>query len=98
MVVAEITVVPVGTDGPSVSRYVKAAFESLQASGLECRLDPMGTTVEAESAGEVYDALRQAQEALFEMGLQRVYTVVKMDDRRDRDRPAEEMVRSVTGE
>ena len=98
MVVAEITVVPVGTEAPGVSQYVKAAFESLQESGLKCRLDPMGTTVEAESAGEIYAALQQAQETLFEIGLERVYTVVKMDDRRDRDRPAEDMVRSVTGD
>ena len=98
MVIAEITVVPVGTENPSVSRYVKAAFESLEESGLKCRLDPMGTTIEADSAGEIYDALQQAQDTLFEMGLERVYTVVKMDDRRDKNRPAEDMVRSVTGE
>lgn len=98
MVIAEITVVPIGTEAPGVSRYVKAAFEALQASGLKCRLDPMGTTLEADSAREVYAALQQAQETLFEMGLERVYTVVKMDERRDRDRPAEDMVRSVTEE
>ena len=95
MVIAEITVVPVGTEDPGVSRYVKAAFEALQASGLECRLDPMGTTVEAESAQEIYAALEQAREVLFEMGLERVYTVIKMDERRDKNRSAEDMARSV---
>ena len=43
----------------------------------------MGTTVEAESVEEVYAALAKAQQAVFEMGVERAYTVVKMDERRD---------------
>ncbi len=94
MVVAEVSVFPIGTGDPSVSQYVKAAAESLEASGLKCTLNPLGTTVEAESAAEIYNALSKAQEAVFELGAGRVYTVVKMDERRDEDRSAEDMVRS----
>lgn len=97
MVVAEISIIPIGTGSPGVSRYVAAAVAELEASGLRCTLHPMGTTVEAESAGPVYAALARAQEAAFEAGLQRIYTVVKVDERRDGagDRSAEDMVRSV---
>ena len=97
MIVAEVSIVPVGTGSPGVSEYVEAAVRELEASGLRCTLGPMGTTVEAGSAGEFYDALARAQEAVFGLGVGRAYTVVKMDERRDKggDRPAEEMVRSV---
>lgn len=95
MVVAEVTVFPVGTDGPSVSEYVKAAAEALEDSGLKCTVNPMGTTVEAGSAEEIFSALAAAREAVFEMGTERVYTVVKMDERRDEDHSAEDMARSV---
>jgi uncharacterized protein (TIGR00106 family) len=95
MVVAEVSIVPVGTGGPSVSEYVKAAAEALENSGLKCTLNPMGTTVEAESADEVFAALANAREAVFEMGVDRVYMVLKMDERRDEDRAAEDMTRSV---
>lgn len=95
MVVAEVTVFPVGSDGPSVSEYVKAAAEALEDSGLKCTVNPMGTTVEAGNAEEIFSALAAAREAVFEMGTERVYTVVKMDERRDEDHSAEDMARSV---
>ena len=98
MVVAEVTLVPIGTGEPSASRYVKAAFEALESSGLKCTLNPMGTTVEADSAEEVFSALAASREAVFETGIERVYMVLKMDERRDKDRTAEDMARSVRGD
>ena len=96
MVVAEISVFPLGTGSPSVSQYVAAAVRELEASGLKCTLGPMGTTVEAETPEEVYAAVARAQAAVFELGAERAYTVIKMDERRDVEgRSAEDMVRSV---
>ena len=96
VVVAEVSIFPVGTGTPSVSPYVAAAVRELEASGLRCSLGPMGTTIEAETAEEVYAALGRAQAAVFELGAGRAYTVIKMDKRRDVEgRCAEDMVRSV---
>ena len=53
MVIAEVSVFPLGTQSPSVSEYVAAAVRELEASGLECTLGPMGTTVEAASPEEL---------------------------------------------
>ena len=96
MVIAELSIVPVGTGETSVSQYVEAAVKELESSGLECTLTPMGTVVEADSPEEVYAAIARAQAAVFELGVERAYTVIKMDERRDvEDRSAEDMVRSV---
>jgi uncharacterized protein (TIGR00106 family) len=96
VVIAEISVFPLGTGSPSVSQYVAAAVRQLEASGLKCTLGPMGTTVEAEMPEEVYAAVARAQAAVFELGAGRAYTVIKMDERRDVEgRSAEDMVRSV---
>lgn len=96
VVVAEVSIFPLGTESPSVSRYVAAAVKELEASGLRCTLGPMGTTVEAETIEEVYAALARAQAAIFDLGVERAYTVLKMDERRDvGGRSAEDMVRSV---
>lgn len=96
MVIAEISIFPLGTGSPGVSEYVTAAVRELEASGLECTLGPMGTTVEAASPEEVYAAVARAQAAVFELGVGRAYTVIKMDDLRDvEERSAEAMVRSV---
>ena len=99
VVIAEVSIFPLGTGSPSVSGYVRAAVEALEASGLKCTLGLMGTTVEAESVEEVYAALARAQAAVFELGVGRVYTELKMDERRDvEDRSAEDMVRAVREE
>ena len=96
MVIAEISIFPLGTGSPSVSQYVSAAVQELEASGLECTLGPMGTTVESASAEKVYAAVARAQAAVFDLGARRAYTVIKLDERRDvGDRSAGEMVRSV---
>lgn len=99
MVVAEVSIIPLGTESPSVGRYVTAAIRELEASGLRCIPGPMGTTVEAETVEEIYAAVARAQVAVFGLGVGRVYTLLKMDERRDvEERSAEEMVRSVRGD
>jgi uncharacterized protein (TIGR00106 family) len=95
VVIADISVFPLGTGTPSVSQYVAAAVRELEASGLKCTLGPLGTTVEAETPEEVYAAVARAQAAVFELGVGRAYTVIKMDERRDVEgRSAQDMVRS----
>ena len=96
VVVAEVSIFPLGTGSPSVGRYVAAAIKELEASGLRCTPGPMGTTVEAETAEEVYAAVARAQGAVLDLGVGRAYTVLKLDERRDvEERSAEEMVRSL---
>ena len=96
MIVAEISIAPLGAESTSVSHYVAAAVKSLESSGLKCSLGPMGTTIEAGSVEEVYAALAKAQAAVFELGgVERAYTVVKMDERRDSDRSSDDMVSAV---
>jgi uncharacterized protein (TIGR00106 family) len=96
VVIAEISIFPLGTGSPGVSEYVAEAVRELEASGLECTLGPMGTTVEAASPEEVYAAVARAQAAVFELGVGRAYTVIKMDERKDvEERSAQDMVRSV---
>jgi uncharacterized protein (TIGR00106 family) len=96
VVIAEVSIFPLGTGTPSVSEYVSAALKELEASGLKCTLGPMGTTVEAESMEEAYAAIARAQASVFDLGAARVYTIIKMDERRDVEgRSADDMVRSV---
>jgi uncharacterized protein (TIGR00106 family) len=83
VIIAEVSIFPLGTGTPSVSEYVKVAIRELEASGLKCTPGPMGTTVEAETAEEAYAAIARAQAAVFELGAGRAYTVIKMDERRD---------------
>ncbi len=54
----------------------------------------MFTTLEGDIAA-IFDLVRRMQDAVFEAGAQRVATVIKIDDRRDRDVRMQDKVRAV---
>lgn len=84
MITADFAILPVGTDGTELKKYVTIAVQVIKDSGLNYQLTGMGTQIEAKNYTELYDAIAKAQEAVFEAGIGRVYTVIKIDDRRDR--------------
>jgi uncharacterized protein (TIGR00106 family) len=83
MAIAAVSLSPLGV-GISVSEYVAAAVRVLEAQDLvEWRLDSMFTTLEGEPE-DLLAVIREMQEAVFAAGAERVGTVIKMDERRDR--------------
>lgn len=84
MITADFAILPVGTEGTELKKFVTAAVQVIKDSGLNYQLTGMGTQMEAENYTRLYDTIAKAQEAVFEAGSDRVYTVIKIDDRRDR--------------
>lgn len=84
MITADFAILPVGTEDSECKDYVTAAVQAIKNSGLSYQLTGMGTQIEAENLNELYDAIAKAQEAVFDVGVGRVYTILKVDDRRDR--------------
>jgi len=83
-VVAEVSIVPVGTANAGISRYIAASLEVLDSKkDLSYRLTPMGTVIEGPLA-KVLEAIRAMHEVPFSKGAQRVVTSIKIDDRRDK--------------
>lgn len=95
MITAEITIIPIGTSNTSLSRYVAAAVQALNKNGIKYELTGMGTLLESEDINLVFDAIKEAHEAVFEIGAERVSTSVKIDDRRDSNRTISDKVISV---
>lgn len=94
MAIAAVSISPVGA-GTSVSAYVAAALAVVRGQDrVRHRLDPMFTTLEGD-LGDIYALVTRMQEAVFAAGAERVSTVLKIDDRRDREVPMEEKVASV---
>ncbi len=83
MALMEITVVPIGTGSTSVGEYVVATQRILKDMGLAYELTDMGTEVEGDME-LLMDVARQLHESAFSKGAARVYTVIKIDDRRDK--------------
>lgn len=83
MITCDFAILPVGCETTECKDYVTAAVQVIKDSGLNYQLTGMGTQIEAENLEELYSAIAKAQEAVFEVGVGRVYTVIKVDDRRD---------------
>lgn len=83
MAVMEISVVPVGTDSPSISHYVAECVAIVKEKGLPYELTSMGTNVEGELK-ELLSVAAEMHELPFKRGAQRVLTSIKVDDRRDK--------------
>ena len=83
-VVAEVSIIPVGTGDTGVSHYIASCLEVLEGrKDLTYRLTPMGTVIEGP-LGKLLEAIRQMHEAPFSKGALRVVTHLKIDDRRDK--------------
>jgi len=94
MAIVAVSISPVG-EGVSVSRFVAAALDVVHAQQrVRFRLDPMFTTLEGDLS-EIYSLIGDMQEAVFAAGAQRVSTVIKVDDRRDRAASMEQKVDAV---
>lgn len=84
MVIAEVSVVPIGTKTPSVSEYVAKAIKVLrEEKGVKYQLTAMGTLVEGE-LDEVLEAVKKMHECLFDEDVKRVVSTIRIDDRRDK--------------
>ncbi len=94
MAIVEISIVPLGTATPSVSRFVAKALMVLEKSGLNYKLTPMGTIIEG-NLDKIFEVIRQMHEVPFKEGIERVVTTIKIDDRRDKVATMEKKLKSV---
>src|SRR2546421_5985245 len=96
MATADLTVIALGRESASAGEYIAEMQRRLHAQDkVRFRLHAMGTELEG-SVEDILDVVRQLHAVPFEAGLPRVYTVLKLDERRDRpDQTLDDKVRSV---
>ena len=91
--IVELGVVPIGV-GVSLSKYVAACEQVLQAAGLEHQLHSYGTNIEGEW-DDVFAAVKRCHEVIHEMGAPRIFTVLKIGTRTDRDQSMTDKIKRV---
>ena len=94
MAVVFVSITPIGTGSPGVSEYVAGVERILQASGLTSQLTAMGTLIEGD-LDAVLRVIREMHEHPFSKGAVRVSTLIKIDDRRDKEHTIARKMRSV---
>jgi uncharacterized protein (TIGR00106 family) len=84
MAMIAISVVPVGTNSPSVSEYVAGAIKILRNEpGIEYELTAMNTIIEGD-LDKLLTLARRMHRSAFDAGALRVVTNIKIDERRDK--------------
>ena len=87
MAIVDVTVIPIGTESPSVSSYVadlQRILKQYEAEGkIRYQLTPMNTIIEGELP-VLFQVIQDIHESPFQQGIQRVATNIRIDDRRDK--------------
>lgn len=95
MATADLTVIGLGRPDASASAYVAAIQRRLAAQDrVRYRLHAMGTSLEGDTA-DILAVVAELHAVPFELGLPRVYTVLKLDERRDKPQTLDDKVASV---
>ena len=96
MATADLTVIGLGRPDASASAYIAEIQRRLAAQDrVRYRLHAMGTSLEGTTA-DILAVVAELHAVPFELGLPRAYTVLKLDERRDRpEQTLEDKERSV---
>ena len=84
MAIMQLTIIPLGTQTPSVGQYVAEIQQVLRSEGVRHELTDMGTIIEGE-AQELLELAARLHALPFTHGVQRVVTQLTLDERRDMD-------------
>jgi len=92
---ADLTVIALGRADASASRYIAEIQRRLERQDkVRYSLHAMGTSLEGSTA-DILAVVAELHAVPFELGIPRVYTVLKLDERRDREQTLEDKVESV---
>ncbi|WP_210365926.1 MTH1187 family thiamine-binding protein [Bacillus sp. REN3] len=95
MAIVDVTVIPIGTESPSVSSYVadiqKILVKYKEQGKIDFQLTPMNTLIEGDLP-VLFEVIEAIHEVPFSAGVKRVATNIRIDDRRDIKRRMREKV------
>lgn len=95
MIIAQLIISPVG-ENVSLSKYVKTAIGIIKKHDVKFDVNAMSTVIEAESIDELFSIVSDAHEEFVNMGIKRIMTDLKIDDRRDKNATINSKIKAVT--
>ena len=84
MALVEVSIIPLGTGTPSVSKYIAQAVKVLEGEkDIKYELTAMGTIIDGDLE-RLLSLVRKMHQAVLDAGVTRVVTTIKIDDRQDK--------------
>ena len=94
MIISQLSIAPVGKD-VSLSKYVKTALNILEKNNVKFETNAMATVIETEDLNTLFKVVEESHNAITDLGVERVITELKIDDRRDKDVTMKSKLKSV---
>ena len=95
MATADLTVIALGRAEASASTYIAEIQRRLERQDrVRYSLHAMGTSLEG-TPEDIFAVVAELHAVPFEMGIPRVYSILKLDERRDREQTLADKVESV---
>jgi uncharacterized protein (TIGR00106 family) len=92
---ADLTVIALGRPDASASAYIAEIQRKLaRQDRVKYVMHAMGTSLEGATA-DILAMVAELHAVPFDLGVPRVYTVLKLDERRDKEQTLEDKVTSV---
>ncbi|MEM3832781.1 MAG: MTH1187 family thiamine-binding protein [Thermoprotei archaeon] len=98
MLLADIHVSPIGTCSTSVSEYIKIAINILKQRNIKFIIGPFSTSIEVKDFNELASIINEIHEELYRMGIKRIVTEIRIDDRRDKEVTLESKIQAVSSD
>lgn len=95
MATAEISVLPIGREGASVGDVIAELRRHLESQDrVKFRMGGMGTSLEGE-IDDIFALCAELHKIPLREGVPRAYTVIKIDQRTDKEQTLDDKVASV---
>jgi uncharacterized protein (TIGR00106 family) len=103
-IIAQISVIPLGknytndmsSSQTSMSKEIAVAFDAIKKiPQIKVTLTAMGTDVEANNLKDILKSIELAHEALKEIGIKRIISTIRIDERLDKVETLDDRVNSV---
>lgn len=96
VIVAEISLVPLAKGKVSMSDEIAVAFRAIRETrGLKVTLTGMGTLVESPDLKTILNAVEAAHEAVKKVGVSRIVSTIRIDQRLDKKHTLEDRIQVV---
>jgi uncharacterized protein (TIGR00106 family) len=94
---AEISIAPIGTSDTSMGKEIAAAYDAIRniRNLKKVTLTPMSTQVESDNLDDVFQAIHAAHNSVKSVGVKRVISIIRIDERLDKPNTLDEKVQSV---
>ncbi len=93
--IVAVSITPLGTGKTGLSEYVASAIKVLERyPDIQYKTDSMFTIMFGDKK-RIFKSIIEMQEAIFKKGALRVSTIIKIDERRDKEMDPEDKIKSL---